>query len=334
MGCVNAHAAVQVAGWQTAVEIGSGDYRYRIVTDWARLPPGLALAEVAGVAVDRQDRVFVFQRGTPPMLVLDRGGGFLRAWGEGLFERPHGIHIGPDEAVYCTDDLGHTVTKCSPEGAVLLRIGVPGAAAEAMSGRPFHQCTHTALSPQGEIYVSDGYGNARVHKFAPDGRHLLSWGQPGCLPGELNLPHNICCDADGWVYVADRENHRIQVFDGQGRFETQWHGVHRPCGLCLGPGGCPCCYVAELGPALGANRRFTNLGPRVSVLSLTGELLARVGDRPCGLEADQFVAPHGIAVDSRGNLYVGEVAHTTWPILYPGQPRPPTLTTLRKLVRL
>ncbi len=84
-----------------------------------------------------------------------------------------------------------------------------------MSNEPFHRCTHTALSPEGDVYVADGYGNAAVHKFAPDGRLLFSWGGPGSDPGEFNIVHNITCDADGWVYVADRENHRVQVFDGK-----------------------------------------------------------------------------------------------------------------------
>ena len=117
-----------------------------------------------------------------------------------------------------------------------------------MSGEPFRQCTHTALSPKGEIYVSDGYGNARVHKYTHDGKRILSWGKPGAGPGEFNLPHNIACDADGWVYVADRENHRVQVFDGDGKFETQWHDLHRPSGMYMPPGKCPVCYVGEIGP--------------------------------------------------------------------------------------
>ena len=100
-----------------------------------------------------------------------------------------------------------------------------------MSGEPFHRCTHTALSPKGEIYVSDGYGNARVHKYSPDGKLLMSWGEPGTDPGQFNIVHNIVRDGDGWVYVADRENHRVQVFDGNGKYETQWNNMHRPCGL-------------------------------------------------------------------------------------------------------
>jgi len=102
------------------------------------------------------------------------------------------------------------------EGKVLMTLGMPGKPAPYMSGEPFHRCTHTALSPTGDLYVSDGYGNSRVHKYSPDGKLLMSWGGPGTDPGEFNIAHNITCDADGWVYVADRENHRVQVFDGNG----------------------------------------------------------------------------------------------------------------------
>jgi DNA-binding beta-propeller fold protein YncE len=106
------------------------------------------------------------------------------------------------------------VRKCTTEGKVLLELGTPGKPAPYMSGEPFHRCTHTALSPKGEIYVSDGYGNSTVHKYSPDGKLLMSWGEPGTDPGEFNIVHNIVTDAEGWVYVADRENHRVQVFGG------------------------------------------------------------------------------------------------------------------------
>ena len=231
----------------------------------------------------------------------------LRTWGEGIFKRAHGIHMGPDDTIYLTDDDDHTVRKCTLEGKVLLTIGVPGKPAPFMSGEPFRRCTHTALSPDNEIYVSDGYGNARIHKYTQDGKRVLSWGEPGAGPGEFNLPHNIACDADGWVYVADRENHRIQVFDGNGRFETQWHNLHRPSGMYMPPGKCPVCYVGEIGPYYEFNRDAPNLGPRVTILSNEGKVLSRVTREPGGgLGAGQFISPHGLAVDSRGDLYVGE----------------------------
>ncbi len=237
-----------------ATTLGDGKFRYEVIADWAKLPDGWELHDVAAVAVDSKDRVYVFNRGEHPMIVFDREGNFLRSWGEGLFKRAHGMHIGPDDSLYCTDDGDHTVRKCTLEGKVLLTIGVPGKPSGYMSGQPFHRCTHTALSPRGDIYVSDGYGNSRVHKYSPDGKLLLSWGEPGCDPGQFNIPHNICCDPDGWVYVADRENHRVQVFDGNGKYETQWNNMHRPCGLCMEPQRHPVCYIGEIGPTMPVNR--------------------------------------------------------------------------------
>ena len=234
-----------------SVTLGSGEHRYRVVENWAKLPDGWSLTDVAAVAVDSKDRVYVFNRGEHPMMVFDREGNFLRSWGEGLFNRAHGLHIDADDNLYCTDDGDHTVRKCSADGKVLLTIGIPDKPAPFMSGEPFHRCTHTALSPKGEIYVSDGYGNARVHKYSPDGKLLKSWGEPGTDPGQFNIVHNIVTDADGWVYVADRENHRVQVFDGNGKYETQWNNLHRPCALyCCGGGKQPTFVVGELGPGL------------------------------------------------------------------------------------
>src|SRR5579884_578341 len=261
-----------------AITVGGGDYTYRIVENWAKLPDGWSFKEVAAVGVDRNDNVYCFTRGEHPVIVFDRDGNFLRSWGEGLYPRAHGVHMGPDDSIYLADDGGHFVRKCSLDGKVLLEIGVPGKPAPYMSGEPFHRCTHTALSPQGEIYVSDGYGNARVHKYAPDGRLLLSWGEPGTDPGQFNIPHNICCDKDGWVYVADRENHRVQVFDGRGKYETQWNNMHRPSGLYMEGGDRPRFYVGEIGGGMGVNYDHPNIGPRISIYTEKGELLARLGN--------------------------------------------------------
>jgi DNA-binding beta-propeller fold protein YncE len=310
--------------------LGSGEHRYRVVDNFAKLPDGWQLTDVASVAVDSKDRVYVFNRGAHPMVVLDREGNFLRSFGEGLFSRAHGLHIDADDNLYCTDDGDHTVRKCTTDGKVLLTIGIPAKPSPFMSGEPFHRCTHTALSPKGEIYVSDGYGNARVHKYTPDGKLIKSWGEPGTDPGQFNIPHNIACDADGWVYVADRENHRVQVFDGNGRFETQWVNMHRPSGLHLARGGEPRFYVGEIGGGVAVNQDMPNIGPRVSIYTAKGELLARLGQRPAGLEPGQFISPHGLAVDSRGDIYVGEVSYTNW-----GRrgPIPPGLRSLQKLVK-
>ena len=314
--------------------LGSGEHRYRVVENWAKLPAGWQLTDVASVGVDSKDRIYVFNRGEHPMIVLDREGNFIKSFGEGLFSRAHGLHIDADDHLYCTDDGDHTVRKCTTDGKVLLTIGIPGKPAPFMSGEPFHRCTHTALSPKGEIYVSDGYGNARVHKFAPNGKLLFSWGECGSGPGEFNIPHNIVSDPDGWVYVADRENHRVQIFDGNGKYETQWNNLHRPCGLYMEGGAHGCCYIGELGPHQPVNMKFPNLGPRISILSRGGKLLSRV-DEKSGLPVGQFSAPHGLCVDRHGDVYVGEVSWTAWQnYTNPGQPVPPTLRSLQKLVRV
>jgi DNA-binding beta-propeller fold protein YncE len=293
-----------------ATQLGSGAYKYEVVAGWGKLPNGWLLGEVAAIGVDRLDRVYVFTRGKHPMIVFDRDGNFLRSWGEDIFHRAHGIDMGPDDTIYCTDDGDHTVRKFTLEGKLLLEIGVPGDPAPYMSGNPFNRCTHTALSPKGEIYVSDGYGNARVHKYTPDGKLIASWGEPGTDQGQFNIVHNICTDEDGWVYVADRENHRVQVFDGAGKYETQWNNMHRPCGLCMARGPKPICYIGELGPSLAVNAKMPNAGPRLSIVTNEGKTLARLGDYQGADRPSQFIAPHGIALDSTGSIYVGEVART------------------------
>jgi hypothetical protein len=315
--------------------VGSGDFTYRVVDDFAKLPDGWEFGDVAAVGIDRHDNVYAFNRGAHPKIVLDREGNFLRAWGEDTFRHAHGVHMGPDDTLWLTDDFDHTVRQCTPEGKVLLTLGIPGKPAPFMSGEPFRRCTHTAHSPDGHVYVSDGYGNNRIHRYSPDGKLLYSWGESGAGPGEFNLPHNIACDADGWVYVADRENHRIQVFDGAGRFETQWHNLHRPSGMFMPAGKCPICYVGEIGPYYEFNRGARNLGPRISILANDGAVLARIGREPTnGTGPGQFISPHGLAVDSRGDLYVGEVSYTAWPSLFPDQPIPKGLRSLQKFERV
>src|SRR3990172_6022066 len=171
---------------------------FQVLEDWGKLPEGWRYLEAAGVTVDSKDRVYVFARGEHPVIVFDRDGNFVRSWGEGLVKRAHGITIGPDDEVWLTDDANHTIRKFTPEGKLLLTIGDPDNPATLQSGKPFNRPTHVALCPKtGNIYISDGYGNSRVHKYDPNGRHLLSWGEPGTDPGCFNIPHNIATDAEG-----------------------------------------------------------------------------------------------------------------------------------------
>jgi DNA-binding beta-propeller fold protein YncE len=284
---------------------------YRVLDEWGTLPDGWRYVEATAVAVDSKDRVYVFNRGEHPVIVFDREGRFLRSWGEGLFSRAHGITIGPDDSLWLTDDGNHTIRQFTPEGKLLLTIGAAGRPADPHSGKPFNRPTHVALCPHtGDIYISDGYGNSRVHKYDPKGRHLLSWGEPGTDPGCFNVPHNMATDGDGYVYVADRENHRVQVFDANGRYQGQLNNLHRPCGLFADRRNGGRLYVGELPSHLAVNAAVPNIGARVSIVTLKGGLVARVGDRFAGEKPGQFVAPHGVAVDSRGDLYVAEVSYT------------------------
>ena len=303
--------------------LGSAPYAYEPVPDWASIPPELVLGDVAGIAVDGNDNVYLFNRGKTPIVVLNRDGEVMDAWGRGVFSNPHGATIGPDQSLYLTDNFDHTVRKFSLDGTQILQIGTAGVSSGFMSGRPFCKCTHAAISPRGDIYVSDGYQNACIHKFDPNGKLLKSWGTSGTGPGEFNLPHNICCDADGWIYVADRENSRIQVFDENGSYETQINNMHRPSGLAITPGSCPDCIVGELASYLKVNRDYPNLGPFVSVFDQESNLLSRLdAGTGAGLLPGQFISPHSIAYDSRGDLYVGDVVDADWPAVTNGRKKP------------
>ena len=284
---------------------------YRPVVGWGRLPEGWSFVEATSVAIDARDDVWVFNRGAHPVILFDRDGNFVRAWGEGQFRRPHGIMLGPDGTLWLTDDGHHTIRQFTPEGKLLLTLGDPDRPAAPHGGKPFNRPTHVALCPRtGDVYVSDGYGNSRVHKYDPKGRHLFSWGEPGTDPGCFNVPHNIATDADGLVYVADRENHRVQIFDAKGRYLAQWNNLHRPCGLFADRRQGDVFYIGELGTDLPVNAQVPGIGNRVTILSSKGELVGRVGDRFGGEAPGQFVAPHGVATDSRGALYVAEVSWT------------------------
>jgi hypothetical protein len=215
-----------------------------------------------------------------------------------------------EDEVWLVDDAGHAVRKYGADGKELMHLATPGQSAERQSGRPFNMPTKAAVCPQtGNVFVTDGYGNSRVHKFDPAGRHLLSWGEAGTDPGCFNIPHCVIVE-DGRVYVVDRENHRIQVFDTNGRFFAQWNNLHRPNSICRDRGRERWFLVAEAGTGLAINATVPNIGNRLSLLSAEGQVVGRIGE-PFGGEAPgQFIAPHGIAVDSLGDIYVADVTYS------------------------
>ena len=285
-----------------ATILGSGTLTYEVMESWAKLPDGFQLGDCAGAVVDSQDRIYLYTRGEHPVVVFDRNGNFLMSWGEGVFGATHGIAIGPDDSIYCTDVRQHVIKKFTPEGELLQTIGSPS---DRFSGRPFNRPAHLAISPvSGDIFVADGYGNSRIHRFSPDGRLMYSWGEPGAGPGQFVIPHNIIIDNEENIYVADRENHRIQVFSAKGEFITIWPGVWRAAGLDLDNKGN--IYVAEMPPPVYI-LDAPGVGHAIRIYDMKGNLLTRFGDPQPGEESGRFTAPHGIAVDSWGDIYVCEM---------------------------
>ena len=295
---------------------------YEVLEGWEKLPEGWSFVEVAGVATDSQDRVYAFNRGEHPMIVFDADGHFLEAWGEGVFTNPHGIFIGNDDTVYCADNFDHTVRIFERDGTLVHTLGEPGQPSDTgfvpgqtpvqFGGDPFNMVTNVVLDSRGDLFVSDGYGNARVHRFSPDGTHLKSWGEPGGGPGEFRLPHAIAVDQDDRIYVADRENSRIQVFDNDGNYLHEWDHVIRPDDLFIDDRE-GILYVAELGEIAGRSPDIEILPhtphARVSLLDLDGNVIHRFGgDDP--VRPGNFFAPHGIWADSKGDLYVAEVIYS------------------------
>ena len=303
-----------------SVILGSGDFKFEALDEWQKLPEGVRLIETPGVAVNSKDQVHAITRNTEnPVMVFDSDGNFLNGFGKGAFsDRTHAILIGPDDSVWCADDGNHTITKFTPEGELVMTIGTKDQASVKWSGDPFNKPTMAAVSRiTGNIYISDGYGNFRVHKYSPEGNHIKSWGEPGIDPGQFLRPHNIAVDADDRVYVADREAHRVQIFDADGAVLDVWNNIHLPNGMTIGPDGNA--YIGEL-----PGRNWIHwpngqhqedptppgMGHRISILSPEGKLLARFGDPEEGQVPGKFIAPHGMGVDSAGNIYVGEVSFT------------------------
>jgi DNA-binding beta-propeller fold protein YncE len=308
---------------------------FEVVDGWERLPPGYAHPDVADVAVDSTGRVYLFCRSEHPVLVYERDGRFAGAWGEGVFTmRAHGVTIAPDDTLWFTDDGDQTVRRFSREGRLLQTIGTSGVASDTgydgksvtsivRGGRPFNRPTNLAVAPNGDLYVSDGYGNARVHQFSARGELRRSWGGPGSEPGQFMVPHGVAVHPDGRVFVCDRENDRIQIFSPDGEFLAEWTEVQRPTKLVFDQRGVA--IVSEL--CWRAGLRSFRTGPierhrpsRVALLDPGGAVLARLGDvgpidqtwgaaDPC--RPGNFCAPHGLALDPNGDLYVAEV---TWTI--------------------
>jgi len=261
---------------------------YEVVKGWGRLPKGWVYTQVAGVAVDSKDRVLILCRGEHPIIVFTREGEFIESWGEGTFSNAHGAYIDGEDNFYCVDSADHTVRKYAKDGELVLTLGEKNR--PAPPGKPFNKPTDLAQASNGDLYVTDGYGNSSVHRFTAEGELIQSWGGPGIGPGQFNLPHGVWVD-EKKVYVADRQNNRVQIFTLDGAYVEEWDNLLRPCDIFFDKRGRV--HVAEL-------------THRVSILNKRGEALARIGGEE-SFTLGQFVAPHCLWKDSHGALYVGEV---------------------------
>ena len=275
--------------------VGTGKYTYTLIQDWAKLPAGETFAMVSAVATDAQDRVYAFQRNDPPIAVFDRQGKFLTSWGNGAFLFAHGIFIAND-TVYLTDRDSSVCLMYTLDGKPIQMMGRHGVHSDTgcekpgdlvpRAAGPFNYPSELVPAPSGDLYVSDGYRNARVHRFTWDGQLKKSWGEPGkTAPGQFHLPHSLIV-AHGKVYVCDRENHRIQVFDLDGKFLELWTDIQRPMDISVDRDGM--LYVSE--------GSVNNSSARVSILDTAGKVLSRFDCRGPG---------HGSWVDAHGDIYVG-----------------------------
>ena len=260
----------------TRAVVGTGDHVYEVIYPFGKLPAGMTFGNTSHVAVDSSDRVHVFQRKDPPVLVFDGDGNLLTTWGDGQIFDAHGVYITPGDDIFLLDRDAHELLKFDINGKVLLRLG--NRERPSLHG-PFNHPADVAVSTSGEIFVADGYGNSRVHRFAADGEHLGSWGSQGGGPGEFTTPHGIWVDHRDRVYVCDRENNRVQIFSVEGDYITEWRDFFHPMDIFMDSKGT--FYV-------------TDQVPRITMLDSDGVLTSR-GRTPFN--------GHGMWIDSRGNIY-------------------------------
>lgn len=282
---------------------------YVVDPAWPKRPAELGPpVAVPGITVDKQDRIWCVQRGEVPVLVYSPEGNLLRSWGKGEFKSAHSLRFDSQGNVWVSDYAGHVVKKLTPEGKLLLTIGVPGKAGEDETH--LNQPTDTAVTPSGDVFVSDGYGNRRVVQFNSQGKFVRAWGRYGSGQGEFSLPHQVVLDSRGTLYVADRNSGRIHVFDQKGQCLEVWNNIIMPWGLWMSPrdelwvcGSSPQWWRKDGGyppPKDQIVMRFSTDGKLRQFWSIP--ICADGEEKPgyCNWL-------HAVAVDSKGNLYTGEI---------------------------
>ena len=271
--------------------VGSNGYRYELVPVWPNMPRYWSFGMASNGAVNSKDEVHVFSRGEHPVTVWSTDGDFITSWGEGAFEMPHGIYIAPNDNVWLIDAQDHIATLHKPDGEIIKTLGVKGVSKASFHGKPFNMPTGLAIAPNGELFMSDGYGGHRVHRFSADGELMLSWGKEGTGSGEFVNLHNIAVDGQSRVYICDRENNRVQRFGADGAFLDEWTDLQMPNDIVImGDVACIC----EGGPG----------GRRVGIWSLDGGLVTSWTEGEGPLEG-ATIGGHGIWLDSQGSIYLG-----------------------------
>jgi peptidylamidoglycolate lyase len=299
-----------------AMSTENASIRYQVVNGWPQLPPGRDLGEVSGVGVDARGEVFVFHRNDrvwpdsdvlslkaialPAVTIFDgQKGTILSEWGANTFAMPHGLTVDARGHVWLTDVALQQVYEYSPDGHLLMTLGKRGVAGD--DSTHFNRPTKVAVAHDGSFYVSDGYRNTRVMKFTPEGKFLFQWGTPGDKPGQFDLPHSVTLDPQGRVYVCDRSNARVQVFDALGHFITQWKDVEigRPYDMAIAPDGNV--FIADGGDQPEAPPDRSG----VALVGPDGKAVGRFG--LWGNYDGQFEIAHDIAVGPDGAVYVGDI---------------------------
>lgn len=276
------------------MNVGSNGYTYELVEDFAKLPEGETFGVISRLATDSVGRLYVFQRKEPSVVVFDTYGSFLHSWGTG-FKRPHGFKI-VDDLVYLTDQLDNVAMVYTLEGKLLKQLGTPGQASDTgcedwhelplRAAGPFNHPTEMMAAPSGDLYVTDGYRNSRVHRFSKDGELIQSWGKPGkSAPGEFHVPHSMVISPEGTLYVGDRANRRVQIFTPDGKYIGMWTGMGGPNDMARGHDGI--FYLLE--------QKTETSKLAVSVRDGSGGLLTRW----------EMPHAHGMGIDAAGNIYVG-----------------------------
>lgn len=276
------------------------DYEWQQASDMLNLPPELEFEfdQVASADFDSAGHLVVLHRGEQPLLEFDADGGFLRAFGAGLFTRPHSVTLDADDNFWVTDVSAHVVMKLDRAGHILMSLGEPGESGvwdEASGQHRFDQPTDVALAANGDIFVTQGHsvGEPAVLKFDREGRFIKSWGSRGTLPWEFVVAHSIVIDANGLLYVGDRENRRIQIYDADGRFLRGWVYRGMACSLALGDDGD--LYMS------------TGFDAQIVKLDMTGRVLGVIGQP--GEGDGQFGEAHDLVVASNGTIVISDVVN-------------------------